>query len=125
MTVIHDYSATTFGRFVSANLAPGTTAISDGWSGYAKLKEVKHQPKMVGQLSSHVVVPWIHRVFGNAKRWAMGVYRGLRATHLQRYLDALVVRLNRRKTQQAAFASLFDIAMGLNHAPYQILIQRS
>jgi hypothetical protein len=41
-------------------------------------------------MAAHVLLPWIHRVFGNAKRWAMGVYHGLRAAHLQRYLDEFV-----------------------------------
>ena len=133
LEVIDDYSAKTLGAFVQANLVPGSTVISDGWSGYAKLKDVKHQPKIVGpmlnaelsQRSAHVLLPWIHRVFGNAKRWAMGVYHGLRAPHLQRYLDEFVFRFNRRKTPQAAFASLLGIAVKRDHASYQMLIQQS
>jgi transposase-like protein len=83
LQVIDDYSADTLGGFVGANLSSGSTAISDGWSGYARLKDVKHEPKIVGPMAAHVLLPWIHRVFGNAKRWAMGVYHGLRAPHLQ------------------------------------------
>ncbi len=125
LKVIGDYSAKTLGAFVHTNLVPGSTAISDGWSGYLRLKEVKHEPKVVGPMAAHVLLPWIHRVFGNAKRWAMGVYHGLRETHLQRYLDEFVFRFNRRKTPQAAFASLLGIAVKRDHASYQMLIQRS
>ena len=125
LKVIDDYSAKTLGSFVQANLEPGSTAISDGWSGYARLKDVKHEPKVVGPMAAHVLLPWIHRVFGNAKRWAMGVYHGLREPHLQRYLDEFVFRFNRRKTPQAAFASLLGIAVKRDHASYQMLIQRS
>jgi hypothetical protein len=39
------------------------------------------------------VLPWTHRLFANAKRWALGVYHGLRTEHLQGYLDEFVFRL--------------------------------
>jgi hypothetical protein len=35
----------------------------------------------------------VHRVFANAKRWALGVYHGLREEHLQAYLDEFAFRL--------------------------------
>ena len=79
--------------------------MSDGWSGYARLKDVKHDPQVVGDAPAHAVLPWIHRVFANAKRWALGVYHGLREEHLQAYLDEFVFRFNRRRTPQAAFAA--------------------
>ena len=41
------------------------------------------------------VLPWVHRVFANAKRWGLGVYHGLRPEHLQAYLDEFVFRFNR------------------------------
>ncbi|MGI9433712.1 MAG: IS1595 family transposase, partial [Geminicoccaceae bacterium] len=125
LKVIDDYPAKTLGAFVHTNLVAGSTAISDGWSGYLKLKEVKHEPKVVGSMAAHVMLPWIHCVFGNAKRWAMGAYHGLRETHLQRYLDEFVFRFNRRRTPQAALASLLGIAVKRDHASYQMLIQQS
>ena len=99
----------------------GSTVVSDGWPGYAGLKEVKHDPKVVGP-SAHVVLPWIHRVFANAKRWALGVYHGLRAPHLQRYLDEFVFRFNRSHTQ-AAFARS-SASPHPRPATYQMLITR-
>jgi len=125
LKVIEDYSAKTLGSFVGTNLVPGSTAISDGWSGYLRLKDVKHESKVVGPMAAHVLLPWIHRVFGNAKRWAMDVYHGLRQPHLQRYLDEFVFRFNRRRTPQDAFASLLGIAVKRDHASYQMLIQKS
>jgi hypothetical protein len=76
-------------------------------------------------MAAHILLPWIHRVFGNAKRWAMGVYHGLRQPHLQRYLDEVVVRFNRRKTPKAAVASLLGIDVKHDHAPYQMFIQQT
>jgi non-heme chloroperoxidase len=45
-------------------------------------------------------------MFSNLKRWALGVYHGLRRKHLQSYLDEFVFRFNRRCARHAAFRSL-------------------
>jgi hypothetical protein len=97
LAVIADYSATTLGGFVSGHVVVGSTGVSDGGTGYARLKEVKHDQKIIGPMATHVVLPWIHRVFANTKHWELGAYRGLRQPHLQRDLDAFVFR-NRRRT---------------------------
>ena len=125
LTVIADYAAETLGSFVGATIAQGSTVISDGWPGYARLKDVKHDPKVVGAMAAHVLLPWVHRVFANAKRWALGVYHGLRAKHLQRYLDEFVFRFNRRRTPAAAFARLLGLTLTLPPATYQMLIGRN
>jgi len=48
LVVIEDYSAATLGGFVAGNVAAGGTVVSDGWSGYARLTEVKHEPTVIG-----------------------------------------------------------------------------
>ena len=77
---------------------------------------------MIGETPAHLVLPWVHRVFANTKRWAMGVYHGLRAKHLQRYLDEFVFRFNRRRTPQAAFARLLGLATAIGPHPYKAII---
>jgi transposase-like protein len=125
LAVIEDYAAATLGAFVAAVIAAGSTVVSDGWSGYARLKDVKHDPKVVGETPAHLVLPWIHRVFANAKRWALGVYHGLREKHLQAYLDEFVFRFNRRRTPAAAFDRLLGLSLTLEPATYQMLVVRS
>jgi transposase-like protein/predicted RNA-binding Zn-ribbon protein involved in translation (DUF1610 family) len=122
LAVIDDYSAATLGGFVAATIADGSTVVSDGWSGYRHLKEVRHAPRIVGDAPAHQVLPWVHRVFANAKRWAMGVYHGLREEHLQRYLDEFVFRFNRRRTPEAAFARLLGLATAIGPHPYETII---
>jgi transposase-like protein len=119
---IDGYSAAALGGFVAAAIAPGGTVVSDGWSGYKGLEDVRHDPKVVGDTPAHQVLPWIHRVFANAKRWMLGVYHGLRAEHLQAYLDEFVFRFNRRRHPQAAFARLLGLATTIGPHPYTILI---
>src|SRR5512143_345053 len=125
LAVIEDYSGDSLGGFVAAAIAGGGTVVSDGWSGYATLKDVKHDSKVVGPMAAHVVLPWVHRVFANAKRWGLGVYHGLRRSHLQAYLDEFVFRFNRRHTPVAAFERLLGLAAGLQPTPYEMLINRS
>src|SRR3954471_15200994 len=133
LVAIEDYSAATLGGFVAGNVASGSTVVSDGWSGYAGLKDVKHDPRVVGDAPAHTVLPWIHRVFANAKRWALGVYHGLREEHLQPGpwpragepdpgLDEFVFRFNRRRTPQAAFARLLGLAVTIGPHPYDALV---
>ncbi len=45
-------------------------------------------------MAAHIVLPRIHRVFANFKRWALGTYHGVRKPHLRRYLDEFVFRWN-------------------------------
>ena len=59
---------------------------------YRGAPEVTHEPHVVGNMAAHIVLPWVHRVFSNLKRWALGVYHGLRPKHLQSYLDEFVFR---------------------------------
>src|SRR5215208_3128959 len=135
LAVIADYSAATLADFVAASVAPGSTVVSDGWSGYRNLKEVKHEPTVIGETPAHPVLPWVHRVFADAKRWGLGVYHGLRRPHLQADpglgpakpdpgLDEFVSRFDRRRTP-AAFERLLGLAVALQPAPYQMLISRS
>ncbi len=125
LAVIDDHSAVALGALVAAAIAAGSTAVSDGWPGYARLKEVKHDPRVVGDAPAHLVLPWVHRVFANAKRWALGVHHGLRPAHFQAYPDEFVFRFNRRRTPHAAFDRLLGLSLALEPATYRMLVARS
>ena len=120
--------------FVRANVETGATARTDGWSGYPGAPGVTHEPHVVGPMAAHVVLPWTHRVFANLKRWALGVYHGLRRKHLQSdpglgpakpdpQLDEFVFRFNRRHTRHAAFRSLLGISVAKMPTTYNMLIK--
>jgi ISXO2 transposase-like protein/transposase-like zinc ribbon protein len=119
---IADFSAASLHAFINANVAAGATAKTDGWSAYAGAPGVTHHPHVVGPMAAHVVLPWAHRLFANLKRWALGVYHGLRRKHLQSYLDEFVFRFNRRKTRHAAFRSLLGIGLTIKPSTYNMLI---
>ena len=120
---VSDYSAGSLHPFLKDNLTPGATAKTDGWAGYSGAPGITHDPHVVGRMAAHVVLPWTHRVFANLKRWALGVYHGLRRKHLQTYLDEFVFRFNRRRARHAAFRSLLGIAAAHSPLSYKMLIQ--
>jgi len=122
LAAIKDFSAASLHGFVAANVAPGATIKTDGWPSYARAPDVRHEPHVVGAMAAHVVLPWVHRAFSNAKTWALGVYHGLRRQHLQSYLDEFVFRFNRRRTRHAAFRSLFASALVRKPLTYNMLI---
>lgn len=123
LAAISSFSAKSLHAFVKANVAAGATVKTDGWSGYAGVPNVGHDPHTVGTMAAHLVLPWAHRIFANLKRWALGVYHGLRRKHLQSYLDEFVFRFNRRRTRHAAFRSLLGIATNLGPITYNMLIK--
>jgi hypothetical protein len=122
LAAVPDFSARSLHGFIAANVAPGTTIRTDGWSAYPGAPDVAHDPHVIGPMAAHVVLPWIHRVFSNLKTWALGVYHGLRNKHLQAYLDEFVFRFNRRRTRHAAFHSLLGISVALKPTTYNMLI---
>lgn len=77
---------------------------------------------MVGGQKAHEVLTWVHRVFSNLKRWAKGVFHGLRKAHVQRYLDEFVFCWNRRRHTRIAFDRLLGTGMGLGPATYRDVV---
>ncbi len=122
LAAIEDFSAASLHGFMAGNIAPASTAKTDGWPSYPGAPEIAHEPHVIGAMAAHIVLPWIHRVFSNFKTWALGVYHGLRARHLQAYLDEFVFRFNRRRTRHAGFRSLLGLAAIAQPVTYKMLI---
>lgn len=112
LQVVPDASGPSLTGFVKANVEPGTTVISDGWQGYAPLSSMgyRHRPKTQGRPErAQVILPRVHRVFGNLKTWLRGTHHGVENKHLPAYLDEFTFRFNRRRTPMAAFQSLLGL----------------
>jgi transposase-like protein len=124
LQVVPDASAPSLTGFVRTNVERGTTVITDGWQGYASLSSqgYRHRPKTQGRPErAEVILPRVHRVFGNLKTWLRGTHHGVENKHLQAYLDEFTFRFNRRRTPMAAFQTLLGLAG--SHAPttYEML----
>ena len=123
LKVIEGFGKNQIHAFVLGAVAP--RLVTDDWPSYNDIPEIKHKAITVGPMAAHIVLPWIHRLFSNLKRWGLGVYHGLRRTNLQHYLDEFVFRFDRRRTRHAAFDTLLGIGARTAPVPYQVLIRKA
>ncbi len=119
---IDTYGVGSLGGFVADFAEPGAQVITDDWSGNHNLYGNPHEVGAVGDRKAHEVLEWTHRVFSNLKRWAAGVYHGLRWKHFQRYWTSFVFRWNRRRHRTTSFDSLLSI--GLKPFTYRDIVER-
>ena len=42
-----------------ANVKTGTTLLTDGHRSYPGLTDYRHDPRTVGKMAGHIVLPWI------------------------------------------------------------------
>lgn len=113
---IPDGASKTLHHFIARSVAPGAHVVTDGWLGYENPPANSHEARVVSGRKAHELLVWTHRVFSNLKRWAKGVFHGLRKAHVQRYLDEFVFRWNRRRHTRHAFDRLLGIGIGLGPA---------
>jgi hypothetical protein len=118
LAVIADNSAASIAAFVRANVKPGTTLPTDGHASYPGVSGYRHDPRVVGAMAGHVVLPWIHRAFSLLKRWALGTYHGLRRN------NEFVFRYNRRFYRHVSFEALPGLATHHEPTSYWDIIKR-
>jgi transposase-like protein len=112
LQVIRNATADSLEAFVRCNVRPGAVVRTDGWTGYMHLAEAgyRHRRKVQGAPErAAIILPRIHRVFGNLQTWLRGTHHGVSGKHLQAYLDEFTFRFNRRQTPMAAFQTLLGI----------------
>jgi len=126
MSVIRDFKATTILRFLSQNVAPGSTIYTDGLKSFASLAEAgfKHVPRIQPlraelRKGAPSVVPLADRAIGNLQQWLIGTHQGVSKPQLQVYLDEFVFRHNRRKTPAAAFQTLLGFGTARKSTEYE------
>lgn len=119
--MIPDAKSATLKAFIAANIAPGSTVVSDGLKSYPSairalnnklnradgsdgdtvVGDYVHHPVNVKASGkpAHELLPAVHRIFAQAKRMVDGTYQGAGSPeHLGGYLDEFVFRFNRRNS---------------------------
>ena len=61
--MIANNSAKSIEAFVKANVKRGTTLITDSHASYPGLTGYRHDPRIVGKMAGHIILPWIDRAF--------------------------------------------------------------
>jgi transposase-like protein len=104
MRHVPDASDFSLRPFVCDMVAPGSTILTDGWSGYSRLSECGYTHRKTVMSASedpaHVAMPGVHRIASLLKRWILGTHQGsVSDEHLQSYLEEFTFRFNRRTSR--------------------------
>ena len=120
MKVIPDVSGNSLVGFIRENVKPGSTVITDGWSGFSSVDKNGYAhmiPRKFEVADPKNILPHVHMIVSLLKRWLLGTHQGaVQEMHLQAYLDEYVFRFNRRKSANRGllFYRLLECAM---HVP--------
>ena len=103
MRHLPDAAAASLEPFICAVVEPGSTVLTDGWSGYNGLAGhgYVHKATALSQAgqSTGASMPGVHRVAALLKRWILGTHQGsVDPAHLQAYLEEFTFRFNRRSS---------------------------
>ena len=122
LAIVPDRSAESLCGFVECAVVPGTSLVTDDWSGYASLAKRGYKHLAIAERGDPQVaeeyLPIIHLVFANLKTWLNGIHHGVSHQHLQAYLNEFTFRFNRRFYPFNAFRSLLGIAGGITAPTY-------
>ena len=120
--------------FITDNVAPGSTVITDGWSGYLGIDKVGYTHDRRSQRAAKALgedigklLPGVHRVASLAKRWLLSTHQGaVGIEHLPGYLDEFCFRFNRRRSRSRGlvFPRLLS-SPTVNPVRYRQLIKRA
>lgn len=104
--VVPNLRGKTIGKFAVENIAQGAVIQSDAFRSYRKPLEEKwlHQWKVFE--ADGEMLAWLHIVISNAKAFVQGTFHGLDEKYLQRYLNEVCFRFNRRFQQPSLFDQL-------------------
>jgi transposase-like protein len=97
--LIPDAGQQALSEAASRSIRAGSLVKTDRWRGYSGLDKAgyRHCPQMQGQLDEPAkLLPWVHVIISNFKRWILDIFHGVSPKHLQVYLDEFCYRLNRR-----------------------------
>jgi len=123
MSIVADASAASLHPFLTANIEPGATVITDGWQGYAGIERLGYTRDRRSQRAARArgddpaaagSAP--HRLPGQAL--AAGHHQGsVDEAHLQSYLDEFTFRFNRRRSRSRGMVFYRVLQLAVGHEP--------
>jgi transposase-like protein len=125
MAILADASAASLHRFVTDNVEPGATVVTDAWQGYRGLEGLGYTHDRHSQRAARArgddpgeLLPGVHRVAALAKRWLLGTHQGsVEPAHLQSYLNEFTFRFNRRRSRSRGMVFYRVLELAVGHAP--------
>jgi hypothetical protein len=100
MVVMEDLTAKSINKEVEKAVEKTASVLTDGYTGYAKLKEkIAHHNIVVepNKKKAEKVFPWVNRTISNAKKVLLGIHHNcVNQQYVQNYLDEFCYKFNRR-----------------------------
>lgn len=100
MVVMEDLSSKSINKEVVKSVEESAKVLTDGYKGYAKLKEVISKHLVVvepDKKKAEKVFPWVNRTISNAKKMLLGIHHNcINDQYMQNYLDEFCYKFNRR-----------------------------
>jgi transposase-like protein len=135
MAPLADFSSATLLSFITDNVEPGATVITDGLNAYRALpghgyvhdRRVQQAARARGEGPGELL-PAVHRVASLCKRWLLGTHQGSAdEAHLPAYLNEFVFRFNRRRSRSRGmvFYRVMELAAGHTPVRYRDLLATS
>jgi transposase-like protein len=130
---VEDGSSVSLHPFITDNVEPGATVITDGWQGYAGIDKLGYVRERHSQRAARAqgrdddLLPAVHRIAALAKRWLLGTHQGsVDEAHLPYYLNEFVFRFNRRRSHSRGLLFYRLLQMAVDHGPvrYRELIAK-
>jgi len=108
MRVMDNLKTDNVNEKVAKNVDKNSSAKTDGYASYAKLKNVikAHDRQVIPAKQAHKKLPWVHTIIGNAKKKIRGIHHSVSREYLQNYLNEFAYKVNRR-----FFDSILDRAL--------------
>ena len=132
MAILADASAASLHPFVTENVEPGATVITDAWQGYRGIDKLGYTHDRRSQRAARArgedpgeLLPGVHRIASLAKRWLLGTHQGsVDEAHLQSYLNEFAFRFNRRRSASRGmvFYRVLELAVGHTPVRYRDLV---
>ena len=130
MKRIDDASTDSLSAFITEVVEPGSTILTDAWTGYSKLEKLgyKHIKSNLSDSGdpAHVVMPGVHRIASLLKRWILGTHQGaVSKKYLDYYLDEYTFRFNRRSSLSRGllFYRLMQHAVTMQPISYKQIVE--
>jgi transposase-like protein len=132
MGTLADGAAASLHPFVTDNVEPGATVITDAWQGYRGIERLGYTHDRRSQRAARArgddpgdLLPGVGRVASLAKRWLLGTHQGsVDAAQLQSYLNEFTFRFNRRRSNSRGmpFYRVLELAVGHGPVRYRDLL---
>src|SRR6266496_3069950 len=132
MAILRDGSAASLHPFVTGNVEPGATVITDAWMGYHGITGLGYAHERRSQRAARArgedpgaLLPGVHRIASLAQRWLPGTHQGrIDDAHLQSYLNEFAFRFSRRRSRSRGmvFHRVLELAVGHHPVRYQDLV---